>query len=438
MNKILTASALALAFFSLPATALDHVIITEVLYDPINTDTGGEAVQIFNPTDHAVDISGWVIATETSAADATVPQNSLLQPNSYYLIADSGWSANKDNPDWPEASHEEALTLANTNAGVALVGNGTIIDAVGWGNKLSIAEGLFEGSPAAGTEEGKSLQRAKSAEGYVDSGNNSADFVSGIPKFSSAGIGSLTLTVEAVVTGAFPIIESAFLEDEDETVEGTQVTPLPKKNKTVHVEAQISDLNGLEDIAEVTAAINSSVYAMVKKAELSTGTATFYANISLPYYFQSGNHTITISAKDSAGLTSNTSITFEYLSLIAVELDTSFVSLSAAPGAATELIGDTDMGTADKPTLLNIGNTKINIEIAGTGLASGQNAIPASSLMYNFGYGYKSLSADKKTEQLNLVPGTFSAVPLSLKLQLPLATQPGNYVSRVSLSAVAS
>ncbi|MFH1063594.1 MAG: lamin tail domain-containing protein [Candidatus Woesearchaeota archaeon] len=62
--------------------AADNVVISEVLYDPIITETGGEAVEIYNPTAAPIDISGYVIRTESSATDATVPDGTLLRlPN---------------------------------------------------------------------------------------------------------------------------------------------------------------------------------------------------------------------------------------------------------------------------------------------------------------------------------------------------------------------
>ena len=130
MNKGLLKNLFAvLMILTAVGTANAEVIITEVLYDPINTDSGGEFVELYNNGNSSADISGWTIRTETSVADATLPANILLPKNSHYLIADANWSMNKDNPGWPGADREEAMTLANTDAGVALVNNnGVLVD----------------------------------------------------------------------------------------------------------------------------------------------------------------------------------------------------------------------------------------------------------------------------------------------------------------------
>ena len=92
MNKGLLKNLFAvLMILTAVGTANAEVIITEVLYDPINTDSGGEFVELYNNGNSSADISGWTIRTETSVADATLPANILLPKNSHYLIADANW-----------------------------------------------------------------------------------------------------------------------------------------------------------------------------------------------------------------------------------------------------------------------------------------------------------------------------------------------------------
>jgi hypothetical protein len=438
MIKIIIAAFMIMAFAT-SAAALNSVIITEVLYDPANTDSGGEAVQLFNPTTSSIDISSWVIATETSSTDAVIPENTLLAADSYYLIADTGWSASKDSLSWPNANHEEAITLANNDAGVALLNNGTIIDAVGWGIASNIAAGLFEGAPAAETTAGKSLQRKKVNNEYVDTDNNSNDFIDGTPVFgTSSTSSSLILSIEAIITGAAPQIDLITIVDEDETTAGIQVSPVPKQNKSVAVTAQLTDLNGADDITEVKASTDSGIYPMTKESTINSTTAVFKTNISLPHYYAAGNHTVSVSAADNANLTANSSAAFEYLSLVAIELDTSTVTFSATPGATTEIIGDNNFETTSNPTILNIGNMQVDIELFGTNLAAGQSTIAASNIQYSVGNGYYKLTTTKRTEQINLQAGINSAAPLSLKLTVPLATQPGNYFGSLSIAGIAS
>jgi len=418
------------------AFALDHVIITEVLYDPANTDSGGEAVQIFNPTASPVNIAGWVLKTKTSAADATIPYETILQPNTHYLIADAGWSANKDNSSWPDADHEEAITLANTDAGVALASNTTVVDAVGWGNQANIPPGLFEGTPAGAAAGGKSLQRKQADNGYADSGNNSADFVESTPSFNANTSFSSILTIEAIITGAMPIIESIEIFDEDETTAGIQVSPVPKQNKTVSVKARISDSNGLDDLKEIKLGMGIKEYVMGRASEAGILTAYFEANITLPYYLPEGNYMINVTAADYSGFSASRTEIIEYLGLVAIELDANHVVFSADPGTTAEIPGDGDMGTADKPTIKNIGNRPVDVEISGSNLAAEQTLLPVTSILYSFGSGFINLTGTNEVKDINLAAGT--SAPLALKLNVPFGTMPGSYFGSINIAGVAS
>ncbi|MEK6854275.1 MAG: lamin tail domain-containing protein, partial [Nanoarchaeota archaeon] len=164
-----------------------NVIISQVLYDPLGSESGGEAVELYNPTASSVNISGWVLATETSQTDAVIPNGAVICSSCYYLIADSNWSNAKDNSSWPNADLEEAITLANTDAGVALKdSSGVIVDAVGWGNSAGIAAGLFEGVPHSGSISGNSLVRRTVNSSYIDTNNNSDDFAATTPDFHNS------------------------------------------------------------------------------------------------------------------------------------------------------------------------------------------------------------------------------------------------------------
>lgn len=173
------------------------VVINQVLYDPIGTESGGEAVELKNDGTALIDISGWVIASESSAKDATIPENTILQPGQTFLVADTGWDDNKDNPDWKTADYEETMTLGNKDSGIALMSNGSVIDAVGWGDEAGIESNLYEGSPAALTEAGMALLRTK------DTDDNSADFVETAADFQDG----IPIPVTANITFSAPVLE---------------------------------------------------------------------------------------------------------------------------------------------------------------------------------------------------------------------------------------
>jgi len=153
--------------------------IHQVYYDPIDTENGGEAIELYNPSSERINISGLIIKTKASSKDAVISSDTSVEAGNYFLITDAGWDSNKDNKSWRNSDHEESLTLSNTAGGIALILNGEIIDAVGWGNIQEINnEELYENSPHSGVEEGKSLLRIK------DTNNNKDDFISSTPDFS--------------------------------------------------------------------------------------------------------------------------------------------------------------------------------------------------------------------------------------------------------------
>ena len=92
-----------------------EVEVYQVLYDPVGSESGGEAVELKNTGDESVDLSGWILATDSSNHDATLPQNTILLPGRTFLIADERWDENKDNASWRKADYLEIITLGNTN-----------------------------------------------------------------------------------------------------------------------------------------------------------------------------------------------------------------------------------------------------------------------------------------------------------------------------------
>jgi len=173
------------------------VVINQVLYDPINTESGGEAVELKNTGSSAVDISGWILSTESSAADATVPDGTVLSAGSVYLIADENWNSSKDDESWRSADHEERITLGNSDGGVALMANGSVVDAVGWGDAEGIEDNLYEGTPAVMVSAGKALLRTQ------DTNDNSEDFVESVADFQPG----IPVPLSADVVISVPSIE---------------------------------------------------------------------------------------------------------------------------------------------------------------------------------------------------------------------------------------
>ncbi|MBI2144762.1 lamin tail domain-containing protein [Candidatus Woesearchaeota archaeon] len=409
-RKFMMAAAAILLLFPVIVAAENAVIISQVIYSPSGTNSGGEAVELYNPLAFSVNISNWVVATETSLTDAMLPQGAMICGGCYYLVADANWSNAKDDAGWPNADYEEAITLANSDAGVALKdSNGTAMDAVGWGNPAGIGSGLFEGSPHSGSSAGNSLMRKTVNGSYADSSNNSGDFIDSAPNFRNSSSVSAAakggeIAVMIVVGGSAPVISSlAILVDDDSFITGNQIVPVPGNNRTVSIEATVHDSNGAPDIASVAIAFNGSVFAMSKKAEVNSTAAVYSASLNLSSSFPAGSY-------------------------------------AAEPGGTYEISGDDSVSTVSNITLTNEGNVLLDFNIWATNFTSGSSLIEASRLRYAFNGNYNDASSagvmsnSKVQKDINLKPGARTG--LSLMLDVPMAASSGNYSGRISLVAV--
>lgn len=360
------------AFLTLPATHA-AVVISTVLYDPLGTESGGEAVELRNDGP-AIDIGGFVIATETSATDATIPAGTLLAAGATYLIADTGWSGARDNPSWRDADHEETLTMANADSGIALKdASGTIIDAVGWGDADGIKPGLFEGTPAAETEAGDALMR----EG--DTGNNAADFSAGEPAFLS---GESVLLVVNVTNATLILPLGAALREDDSPEPGAQLQPHPGAARTLHLEAHS---NG-------TAV---SATAWNKTIALSGTAGVWTGELLLDYWTPPGEHAIIVNAGGQ-----QVTIPVSVAEVRALKLQTKTLALQGTQGkTATGSI-----------KVWNQGNVALNAVWVGSDLAFGTQKIPFAAL---------------DVEETTVKPAETKNVQVALAV--PASAQPGEY-----------
>jgi hypothetical protein len=321
------------------------VVISTVLYDPLGAESGGEAVQLRNDGGTAVNISGWVLASEASATDATIPQGTMLASGAAYLITDAGWSSAKDNPSWQDADHEETLTLANADSGVALKdASGSIIDAVGWGDAANIKPGLYEGVPAALVGPGKALVRSQ------DTGDNSADFSEGEPAFFSGEGLLLVVNVSPATPGTLPL--GAALREDDSADPGVQLLPYAGTARALRLEANYSGTS-----ASVSAFGKSS--ALVKNGDIWAG------DIMLDYWTAPGGYVVTLSTP-----TGNITLPVTVLELKVAKLETKTLSLKSSPGR-------TASGTI---RVHNQGNVPVRVDWRTSDLVFGAQRISAERL----------------------------------------------------------
>jgi len=187
MRHIVLAVALLAPFVSA------EVVIQQVLYDPLGTETGGEAVELINHGQDTVDLSGWTLATASSEKDVILPDGTVLAPGKSLLIADEGWDEKKDNPEWRSADIVQTMTLGNGASFVELKDGNRTVDVVGWGKEVE----RKEGTPAPLVLAGESLMRISST------GDNAEDFIASVADFHAG----LLVPLDAEVALAVPLFE---------------------------------------------------------------------------------------------------------------------------------------------------------------------------------------------------------------------------------------
>lgn len=140
------------AIFFLPVgthALADHLVISELIVDVSASEASGEFVEIYNPTCDVVDISRWDIAYMTATSStwkvvASIPNNTSIQPFSYYLIGGGGVSPE---PDYVDSK----LGFSSTSGNVALRDNGNdFIDILSYGDVPGRSSRLSFGSQGNG------------------------------------------------------------------------------------------------------------------------------------------------------------------------------------------------------------------------------------------------------------------------------------------------
>ncbi|MBS3128396.1 lamin tail domain-containing protein [Candidatus Woesearchaeota archaeon] len=399
------------------------IVISQVLYDPVGTENGGEAIELWNENDTLIDISGWTIKSRSSEVDATIPQGTLLFPGDYYLIADVGWNTTKDNASWRAADHEEALTLANTDAGVALKNGSRVIDAVGWGSVVD--QDLFEGMPSNGTGQGKSLHRLQ------DTNNNLADFAIETPDFfeRSSSTQEIVISIPVEEEGAEVGIESIALTD-DLPEQGVQILPLAGQERLISVIANISG----NETSEVSVEIEGS---FINLSEEQPGI--WAGVIPFSYTNPAGTYEIVLHAStpsESAELNSS----FEWLSLLALDIDTEALQFPRSnPGDILRVLGDQDGRTSSAPTIKNIGNTILNIGLSATRLSDGIQSFPSEQIICSLDNDFGSSLSLVLEEEMQVIERSLSpgeVTPLGMEVHIPQSASSGTLRGSTLVTAV--
>jgi len=408
--------------------SLADIYISEVLYDPFTSESGGEAVELYNSGNEVIDLSGYTLATASSNKDAIFPDNSLIPSKGYFLMTDSNWQDRKDDILYPKADYEEPITMKNSDSGVALKDKqGTIIDAVGWGTPVNSS--LYQGNTANYSQNGESLRRISF------SGNNNDDFISSIPMLvNSRGekedISNTAINININIPDLSDYIKNISLSYDLDR----KIMLNPGESKTINVSFLVNKAINLTDVYLI---LNNTHY----NSEIHTTYLDYHgysAKLIIDHYYPPGNNTLYI----VVNTTSNQyikNISFEVLPLLAFEVDLSTINCSNIDNNTCLINGDLDTLTNDKPTIRNLGNKAIDFNIYADNFSSNSNIIDINNLKFSFDNTPDFIASNQPTfYNTNLLPGYYSTLPLSLRIDIPLNAKSGSYSTRLILMAISN
>lgn len=219
--------ACVLSTLPLRAQMASHVVISEFATRGLAGNAVGEFVEIYNPTDASVNISGWKLEYRSAAGSSysaliTVPQGTVMLPKSFFLFAGPTWAGT------PAADVAWVTSGLADNGGLRISTAASVaVDRVGYGtgndpegtaapnhgetaNDNSVERKASAASTAASLAAGGA--EALAGNGW-DSDNNAADFVaqtggrspqssnSGTEPLGADGSGSATVSVGTLKAG---------------------------------------------------------------------------------------------------------------------------------------------------------------------------------------------------------------------------------------------
>ncbi|NMB82684.1 MAG: T9SS type A sorting domain-containing protein [Ignavibacteria bacterium] len=170
----------------------NHVVIAEIYGGGGNTGAPykNDYIVLYNPTGSSVDLSTWSIQYASSAGTFSTNITNLtgsILANNYYLIKQAGGSNGIDLPVTPNvtgiinmSATAGKVALVNDQVAISGIGDGNVVDFVGFGS----AANEFEGTAPTSAPSNTSSIRRKSNEGTntygsgngCDSDDNSMDF----------------------------------------------------------------------------------------------------------------------------------------------------------------------------------------------------------------------------------------------------------------------
>ena len=245
------------------------------------------------------------------------------------------------------------------------------------------------------------------------------------------------------VTAANPNIDVIIITPDDSADIGVQVAPNSGITKEVIITAEVTDLDGVDDIKGVKSTTPFGVITLNKISNIDSDTGSYANSFDMNFYDAPITYPIKVTAEDNNGNKAYDITSFDYLESITVELDSNTINfLNVNPAGNSIVTGDNDISTLDNPTIQNYGNTIIDAEIYGSDLSSGSNTILVNNVQYTFVdqdwdnelAGILDYSSERKN--IGLYYGVMETNEANYKLYVPSGTVPGSYSGTVTITAV--
>ena len=98
-------------------TALLHLVINEIEINPFGFDTGNEWVELYNPTDAAIDLEGWQISYtyRSPGTEVIATESILIQPGGYFVFTYSGLRLTNATPGIVKLIDPEGTVIDQTS-----------------------------------------------------------------------------------------------------------------------------------------------------------------------------------------------------------------------------------------------------------------------------------------------------------------------------------
>ncbi|MFH0798385.1 MAG: lamin tail domain-containing protein [Candidatus Woesearchaeota archaeon] len=401
----------------LAQAASANVIITEVMYDPAQTasQTDSEWIEVYNGGDEPVDLSAWKV-------DNSAFEDIVLQPKQYLVIA-------RELLDTDDTDNDSFETAWGNGNGVwdedflAVDGYFTLSDDDIINISNGVSSEVFDYDSSVGGMGGYSIIRVNYSLPNT-MGNWAQGAYNGTPGRGEASEFSNEVEVKATVMNVPPKILQASIVTDDSSKAGIQVMPDYSGNKKVYVTMAVSDANGMDDIKEVGARLNSQQYIFNKVGEYN-GTAEYNGSFEMSPTDIATFYSLNVYASDGIS-ESSSAMDFEYLGILSSVIETQSLDFDQLfPGNISD----------EKAVVVrNTGNTVFDTEVEGFDLVSGDKVIPKSSLEV-FTQSWENLGLPKLLDS-NILPN--DSRQIRLRLNVPSNVKAETFTGKLRVTSVAN